>query len=69
MIRTMASLVKGRGTALAVVGFVTMKLDQIPRRRTVEDAGPYKEIDSFVFSMKVYQTVSVHLIRQASAVH
>ena len=33
-----------------------MKFDQIPRRRTVEDAGPYKEIDSFVFSMKAYQT-------------
>jgi len=29
------------------------------------DAGPYKEIDSFVFSMRVYQIISVHLIRQA----
>jgi len=43
-----------------------MKFDQIPCRRTVEDAGPYKEIDSFVFSMKVYQIDSVHLIRHAS---
>jgi len=46
-----------------VEGFISMKFDQIPRRRTVEDAGPYKEIDSFVFSMKVYQTASVHIAK------
>ena len=34
--------------------------------RTVGDARPYRVIDCFVFSMRVYQIASVHLIRQAS---